>query len=367
MIHKMNFGQLETAVLRRCWITLYDDDLLSDGSPAEAAFMQRYTKTQVDDAINSAYATLCVSTKAIKSWVLLPLRANINTYRLPEQVAGIMSVYYFQSETSYVELESVVMQDLDILASGWLTDTGEPERYALGPMSYRFPTIVVSPTPIVGATAVSLDSQVFQTSEALSVTEAVKGYAAPASSANVFIDSLDRDFVKLGVIVGQTIQNLTDGSQGTISEVSGSSITATLSGGSTNVWNPGDEMLVTGGSYITESDETYPFIVSSDPTNIPLPGIGMRTGNLLILSYNYPMKLVETTQYPELPPMFHQTIADGAAGLLMGENPPGSPEFAKAAEYIKIFGESVALATRVLSSPARLRLISDSKWSRRWP
>jgi hypothetical protein len=54
------------------------------------------------------------------------------------------------------------------------------------------------------------------------------------------------DFVNDGVEVGHTVWNLTDESSGTVSARTATTITATLSGGTDNDWDNGDEYYVVG-------------------------------------------------------------------------------------------------------------------------
>ena len=52
------------------------------------------------------------------------------------------------------------------------------------------------------------------------------------------------DFVNDGVQNGDIVYNVTDGSQGTITNVTATTITATLVGGAENDWDTGDEYNV---------------------------------------------------------------------------------------------------------------------------
>lgn len=65
-----------------------------------------------------------------------------------------------------------------------------------------------------------------------------------------------KDFKSCGVQTGVLIKNITDGSEGLITAVTEDTITVTLSGGTDNDWDVGDEYEV----YITD---TYESIISS--------------------------------------------------------------------------------------------------------
>ena len=64
-----------------------------------------------------------------------------------------------------------------------------------------------------------------------------------ASGSTILVDS-DEDFIAEGVLVGMQVQNTTDGSWGTITAVSTTTITAPLIGGSDNLWDNGDSYRV---------------------------------------------------------------------------------------------------------------------------
>lgn len=61
-----------------------------------------------------------------------------------------------------------------------------------------------------------------------------------ANNASVLTDS-EANFTLIGVEVGDIVNNITDGSSGTITAVTTTTITATLSGGAENDWDTGDQ------------------------------------------------------------------------------------------------------------------------------
>ena len=85
------------------------------------------------------------------------------------------------------------------------------------------------------------------------------GYPASA----FYIDANGRDLIALGMSVGMTVYNETDGSSGVITAIqNGDSvndkIVATLSGGSTNLWAIGQMMSIMGGGFpVNPSYVTY--------------------------------------------------------------------------------------------------------------
>jgi hypothetical protein len=58
-------------------------------------------------------------------------------------------------------------------------------------------------------------------------------------------------------LIGATIKNTTDGSEGTITANSGTTITATLAGGTDNDWDTGDTWEVSGIPYVSNTDTDF--------------------------------------------------------------------------------------------------------------
>ena len=75
------------------------------------------------------------------------------------------------------------------------------------------------------------------------------------SSSSALIDP-GADFLSCGVRTGVLCKNTTDGSEGPITAVTEESVTATLAGGTDNLWDVGDEYEI----YITD---TYNSKISS--------------------------------------------------------------------------------------------------------
>lgn len=87
-----------------------------------------------------------------------------------------------------------------------------------------------------------------------------------AAGAAVLTDSMAH-FVSLGVEagVGMIVYNVTDGSQGVVTAVTETTITATLSGGTDNDWDPGDEyLIVTINAFDRSSVSHYLEVTASD-------------------------------------------------------------------------------------------------------
>jgi len=70
-------------------------------------------------------------------------------------------------------------------------------------------------------------------------------YTGTAVATQAVLSDTDATFAIDGTLIGQTINNTTDGSSGTITAVTATTITATLSGGTANTWTSGDAYSLT--------------------------------------------------------------------------------------------------------------------------
>ncbi len=348
-IYAMNFGELKTEVLRKLWINPSED---SNGFPAATSFV-KYSEYRVKKKINQAYSEIMALTRTLKSWFIVPLTANYSQYPVPVNCFDIFKVYYYSSAATYTELPVVDESFLeDELLPGWKSTASTPKWAFVADRSKMVIKLGVAPAPSSSATAITLASTVSQKAQPYGATEAVSGSAAPGSATNVYVDSGGQDFSDLGVIVGLVILNTTDGSRGTITSVSTTNTSndtltcsGNLSGGSLNVWTPGDEMRIIGGEYgghIDIGDTEAEYLLAPNAGQLPLPSITMAANNLLVQGYMYPILLINDNQYPELAPPFHYYIALRAAGLLGQEEPTDSPEFSKAKDYMAESDQALA-------------------------
>jgi len=303
---------------------------------------------------------MVAQSKALRSWFIVTLKNGYFQYPIPLNCFDINSVYYFTSATVYTELEVNDEEYIEELISGWRTVPGTPQYAYSADRNKMVVKLGVAPAPNADGTAITLGSGLYSKTQPYGVVEGVSGSANPDSGTNIYVDAHGQNFDELGVIVGLTILNITDGSKGVITSISTTNSTndtltcsANLSGGSTNIWTPGDEMRIVGGEYggfVEIGDIEAEFLLSPNAGQTPSPGITMAAGNLLVQGIFYPALMVDKNQYPELPPMFHPYIALGAASLLGKEEPVDSAEYTQALEYEKEYiGQTVLLAGFVSS------------------
>lgn len=355
-VHAMDLGKLETEVLKKLWIQVTED---SDGYSPDAVFV-KYSRYRVRQKINLVYNRIATMTRAIRSWFIIPTKTGYTQYPLPLNVLGVFEpVYYYTSSTAYDELPVYDRKTIDDLEPGWRTQTGVPNKAYVGDWTRQGRKLGLTPTPTADATGITLAATVLERAQPFGPAEALYGSAAPASATNTYVDSDGQNFVKLGVVPGMVILNLTDLSRGTITSIATTGSTsdtivcsANLSGGSLNVWTPGDEMRIIGGEYggffeIGDTEATY--LISPTAGALPNPGVTMAAGNVLVECYIMPALLREQTQMPELHPVLHQAIAIGAAAELAEEEPMSSPEFQQSQKYWDRFNKEIAGASTWLA------------------
>ena len=362
--HALNLGEIETEALKRLWVQFNED---TNGHPPDTAF-QKYSRYRVRKKINQVYMEVTTLVRSLKSWFIIPLTVNYYQYPVPLNCFDLDKVFYFSSATTYSELE-IIDEDIieEELSPNWRTISSTPQYAYQGDWVKMNRKLGIAPPPSSSATAITLTSTVLNRPTPYGPAEAVSGSASPASGTNIYVDSAGRDFSDYGVIPGLTILNLTDGSRGVITTVSTSTITCSgnLSGGSTNVWTPGDEMRIIGGEYegfIEIGDTEAEYLLAPNVGQLPLPGITMAANNLLVRGFMLPTLLVDVNQYPELPPFLHEALGVGAASKLALEEPVDSAEYAQADKYAAEFANAVASFGGVLKSQYK----GDIKiWSKR--
>lgn len=83
--------------------------------------------------------------------------------------------------------------------------------------------------------------------------------------AQAFLNDTTSDFMSMGVEAAMIIQNITDGSGGYITNVTTHTITASLAGGTDNLWDTGDVYRIVGiGANEQAQIETYLAIAAAD-------------------------------------------------------------------------------------------------------
>lgn len=332
-IHALNYGQMQSEVLRKLWVNALED---SNGFPADAAFV-KYNRYRVGSKINQAYTDLCFAARAIRTWFVLPLKVGYSQYPVPDGVYDIEQVFLFQSATSYTELPVEELRYIEQrLQPGWMSYPGIPEYAYVGDKAGMTIKLGVAPASNFDATAITLAQRVEMTPGRYSSVDGIVGAAGAQSLPSYYVDSAGADFEALGVIASATIYNVSKGTSGVVVYLTSLNATNDVIVNTITEWSPGDIMRIEAGetaSTISIGENEASFILTPVKGSIPQPGITMAANNLLVRGWTLPVQMTSPYQYPELNQYFHHAIVVGATALLGKEEPPESDEFAQAKVY----------------------------------
>ncbi len=316
-------------------------DILKQDREATTKYV-RYKETAILAGLNEGLVEFAKQTKCIKGMAIIELKAGFSQYKPPSDFLDIDKAFFYQSASSYWELNQKTRAWMDNHWPGWRTVTGDPWNVYFGDNYGNIRKLGFYPEPDTDGTAYSAgdDTGVFTTSTGVTSTGNVTGQNN-AASATICTDSEGRTLSSLGITVGLTAVNVTDGSQGQISAVSGSTFTAALSGGTADTWAVGDSFMVLVGEYgvITSwtGDEQYFF--NSDIG--AMIDIGELVGNVKLEYARRPLKLQFDVQYPEIPPEFHHYLPHYAKWYLKQSSPKKSEDYADAIGGLQFFERGV--------------------------
>ena len=364
----LTLGQIESEILHKLWVNFEEDEF---GAPkVEEVAFRRYARDRVRRKINAYLAQIVGITESLQTFCVITLKENQLEYPVPDNCVNIQRILYFDSATTYVELPTKDRGRLESLIPGWQTNPGTPEYSFPGIFSGTTRRIGVCPAPSLDGTPPTItDTTIYQVDSPQGAQAALSGVAGPGSTGALYVDALGRDMEEFGLVVGQTVKNVSDGSTGQITIISGSNITVgSLTDGNNNHWTPGDLLAVVPGEYgellITPADT---FLATASMGQMPLPGLTMAQGNLVIEYFALPVLMEDTNQYPELHKLFHQALIYGPAAELGEERPPDSPEFAQSKVYWQRHNESIAAISGFTKHQyKKTRLVAHPKSRRRW-
>jgi len=284
---------------------------------------------------------------------LLRVKEDYSRYKLPLNCmdGGIVGEpKYYTDEDEYTCLKRRDPQWLDDHYDGWRTaPSSSPEFAYIGESYGNIGMLGVYPAPDADGTDYSLspDTGVVTGGDIPGATNNITGLATGAGTATSLADTAV-DFTTMGLVEGMAILNVTDGSTCNITAVAAHAITTTaLSGGSDNLWSVGDSYNILAGEYgvLTAWDDDDVFFFSSEvgaTANITVPA-----GNIQIDYIPYPMPFPETgndDQYPEIPRLYHMSLAMGVVADLLNTFNEKTKEFARAQVYDKQFWAAVSVA-----------------------
>ena len=297
----------------------------------KAANYDRYSETSILNALVDTEVELARITRCLRGFAFIVLKEGYSQYRPPSQMLLLDKAFFYQSNTSYYELQQKNRPWLDRHRSGWRTVDGDPIITFPGDNYGNLRKIGFYPRPdTASGFTVTPDTGAYAKATNVAPSGNVTGMNSVAHATQC-TDSDGRTLADAGVVIGMTARNVTDGSMGQISEVSGSVFTCALSGGTGNTWALGDSFQIFSGEYgvVTSWDDEEQYIFTSD--------YGVLTGvtqanNVYLEFYRRPVKLSFGEQYPEIPPELHQYMPDNAVYLLKRGAQRGSADFNDAQE-----------------------------------
>ena len=292
----------------------------------KAANYDRYSETSILNAINDTEVEIARMTRCLRGFAFIVLKEGYSQYKAPSDMLLPDKAFFYQSQTSYWELKQKSRAWLDRFNSGWRTVTGDPTHMFMGDNYGNIRKVGFYPQPDTDS-GFELDSEygTYEKESSMSPSGNVSGTNS-AASATVLTDTDGRTLEDEGVTVGMMVVNVTDGSSGQITAMSGSTVTCTLTGGTNNTWAIGDSFTILAGEYgvVTEWEEDESYVFTTDYGVLA----GVTQENNVYLEYiKRPPLLTVDGQRPMVPPELHQYIPDNVLWILKRNAPRNSQDF----------------------------------------
>jgi hypothetical protein len=304
----------------------------------------RYTEANILRALNAGLMEGVRRIRNLQSFAIIQLSAGYAQYAPPSQMISPRAAFFYQNSNSYWELTQKTRAWLDSNLPGWRITDGDPTHMFPGDSIGGMTKLGFYPKPDTAGSVYSSspDTGVVVTATGMTTSGNIDGTNS-AAHATICTDSAGRTIEDLGVQVGMMAFNVTDGSKGQISAVSGSTFSATLTGGTANTWGLSQNFRILAGEYgvvtgVSADDEEY--IFSADLGE--LVSIGALTGNVYLEFYRRPLKLAYDTQYPEFPPDLQACISDYAVWDLKRSSVKGSTDDQEAMAAIQAFNAIIS-------------------------
>ena len=302
----------------------------------------RYSENSIKDALTDAQNEAVRLTRCLKGFAIIILKDGYAQYKAPSQLILPSRGFFYKSASSYYELKQKGRDWLDTHKRGWRLQDGDPLYMYPGDSYGTLRKLGFTPTPDTDGTdyAASPDTGVYASTTGMSTSGNISGLNN-AASATVCTDSAGADMAASGVQVGMMAVNVTDGSSGQISAVSGATFTCTLTGGTNNTWAIGDSYTVLAGEYgvVTDwtNDEKYLFTADIGG----MVAVETIVGNVYLEFVRRALPLQFDTQYPEVPAELHEHLPDGAVWRIKQNSPRGSNDFEEAQAAYQAFQSGI--------------------------
>lgn len=336
-------------------VELEDGVLGKLGEPSQR--FNRYPQAKIRAQLNMAQLKFARDVRALKTDGIVTLKSLTRWHKLPSNFLDFTNPRwpaFFRKDGVWKRIGMTSEISMDNMSSSWRNDQQDtPQAVFPGGVYGNTRLIGVYPVPTVDGTqyVANQDTGLFVTASNVSLGGNIAGVQkAGYVSVAYYVDSLGRDLAALGAVVGMVVRNDTDGSQGAITAIGNQDavndrLTVTLSGGTDNDFDEGDTVIIFAGEYgvITSwVDDTERYFFGAEIG--VFASLTVPDGNLYIPYVRRPRTLSIATQYPEIPPEYHESLEWYAAGVLLAIPHDGRVDPAKAASYLAIYGEDVTRA-----------------------
>ena len=303
----------------------------------------RYDKELLKRALNDGNSDAVVLTHCIKGFGIIEMKEGYSQYKPPSDMLLFDKFFFYQSATSYWELKQKSRHWLDTHKRGWRVQSGDPLYMYPGDSYGSLRKIGFTPTPDTDGDSyiADPDTGIYTSATGMTTSGNITG-TNNAASATICTDSAGRTMSDLGVTVGLTAVNVTDGSKGQINAVAGATFTVTsLTGGTANTWAVGDSFNVLAGEYgiVTDWTNDEKFIFAAEVGGIT--DVSTIVNNVYIEYVRRPLILEFDTQYPNIPPELHQYLPEYVNYYCNRKAPRKSSSYEEAMASLQIFREGI--------------------------
>jgi hypothetical protein len=341
-------------------LTELEDGVLSKlGEPAQT--FTRYTQAEIRAYLNQGLRIFCQKTRLLKSQAIAQIKAGTRYYKLPTNFYDFVhdrwpARYRAADGSGYTRLERTSVQRLDNVSGTWRDQTGSPRGIMLGLVFGNTRLFGLVPIPDADGEAYTgaSDPGVVIAGTNFSIGNNVNGnHKAGFENSAFYVDADGRDLAALGVVAGMVIENLTDGSRGSITAVgnqdaTNDKISVTLAGGAGNDFDSGDSVVIYAGEYgvVTSWESDTEKYIFNTETGV-LANITTPNGNVEFEYVREAAKLANAGQYPEIPSIFHDGLEWFAAGMLLGTEHDGRIDKTLASSYLALWADTLASGSQM--------------------
>lgn len=311
----------------------------------------KFPQSQIRQKLNDRQNQFVYHTHCLKRSAIIRAKANYRLYRLPINCmdSGLLSVKYYDTATTYQEMEIVDQEYQNDQDEGYMTGSSStPQRCWQGYSDGNTPVIEVYPAPETSGTAYSAGTGYALGSILPTATANITGTATSGSDATLVVTA--GTFDVQGLVAGMPVLNVTDGSYSFISTIAATTITLSpaLTGGIANVFAIGDTYKILAGEYMAYIDwaKDDQYIFSANPG--ALGHITIPANSFFIQYLPYPVEFPASgsgTTYPEIPKLYHfDGLAMGVVADFLRSFHETSKQFQRAEFYENKWKEAVLQA-----------------------